>query len=212
MSSLALYSLYFYYLILVLFKYSDLISLRYSVFKTVNTYDWIHATAISSDINKIIPNITMASLIVDKDTICEPINLNNKWPATMLAANRTDNVRGRITLLIDSINTITGINGPGVPRGTRCAITLLNWLKIAHSKLPSHRGRANDSVKIKCLLPVNTYGTRPMVLVNKIYIKTVANIKIFPWMSPLPSTALNSSFSISIRLVSVIIIWDLVHQ
>ena len=78
MSSLALYSLYFYYLTLVLFKYSDLISLRYSVFKTVNTYDWIHATAISSDINKTIPNITMASLIVDKDTICEPINLNNK--------------------------------------------------------------------------------------------------------------------------------------
>ena len=32
-----------------------------------------------------------------------------RWPATMLAASRTDNVKGRITLLVSSIITINGI-------------------------------------------------------------------------------------------------------
>ena len=37
----------------------------------------------------------------------------------MLAANRTDRVRGRIMLLISSINTMNIIRAAGVPRGTK---------------------------------------------------------------------------------------------
>ena len=48
------------------------------------------------------------------------IKANNKWPATMLAANRTERVIGRIKFLIVSIRTIKGIKTLGVPRGTRC--------------------------------------------------------------------------------------------
>jgi len=43
----------------------------------------------------------------------------NRWPATILAANRTESVNGRITVLIISINTINGISGYGVPIGTK---------------------------------------------------------------------------------------------
>lgn len=35
----------------------------------------------------------------------------NKWPATMFAAKRTERVKGRIILLINSIITIKGIKG-----------------------------------------------------------------------------------------------------
>ena len=38
------------------------------------------------------------------------IKVINKWPATMLAANRTERVKGRIRFLTNSIKTIKGIN------------------------------------------------------------------------------------------------------
>lgn len=43
-----------------------------------------------------------------------------RCPATMLAANRTDSVIGRINLLTTSIITIKGISATGVPNGTKC--------------------------------------------------------------------------------------------
>ena len=39
-------------------------------------------------------------------------NLINKCPATMLAANRTDSVIGRMKFLTSSIKTIRGIKAP----------------------------------------------------------------------------------------------------
>ena len=53
-----------------------------------------------------------------------PNKLSKRWPATRLAARRTERVIGRITLLIVSIITINGIRNGGVPRGTRCAKNL----------------------------------------------------------------------------------------
>ena len=50
---------------------------------------------------------------------CDPSNVNNKCPATILAASRIDRVPGRITFLTVSIITITGINATGVPLGTK---------------------------------------------------------------------------------------------
>lgn len=39
----------------------------------------------------------------------------------MLAASRMAKVPGRITFLMVSISTMTGVRGPGVPAGTRWA-------------------------------------------------------------------------------------------
>lgn len=43
----------------------------------------------------------------------------NRCPAIMFALSRTAKDIGRIRFLIDSIKTIKGISGPGVPIGTR---------------------------------------------------------------------------------------------
>jgi hypothetical protein len=69
----------------------------------------------------------------------------------MFAANRTDRVSGRITLLISSIITIKGIKGYGVPKGTKCAKKPLIFLIVEKIIYPSHSGRAKETVKVKCL-------------------------------------------------------------
>jgi hypothetical protein len=48
-----------------------------------------------------------------------PKRFNNKCPAIMLAASRTERVIGRIIFLTSSINTIKGIRTGGVPDGTK---------------------------------------------------------------------------------------------
>lgn len=49
--------------------------------------------------------------------------VNKRWPAIILAVNRTAKVPGRIILLIVSIKTIKGIKIVGVPWGIR-------WINI----------------------------------------------------------------------------------
>ena len=74
----------------------------------------------------------------------------------MFAANRTANVKGRITALTNSINTIKGAKAMGLPRGTKWANILLEVLIHANPTCPIHIGRANlrvidkwlDAVKI----------------------------------------------------------------
>lgn len=44
-----------------------------------------------------------------------------RWPAIILAASRTLKVNGRMVFLINSMQTIKGIRGLGVPRGTKWA-------------------------------------------------------------------------------------------
>jgi len=68
--------------------------------------------------NKINPPINIRPLAGERG---EPllINLIKRCPATMLAANRTDSVIGRIKFLTNSIITIRGIKAPGVPVGTK---------------------------------------------------------------------------------------------
>jgi hypothetical protein len=86
----------------------------------------------------------------------EPNRDKSKCPAIMLAANRIARVPGRIKFLIDSIHTINGISGPGVPWGTRC----LNICSVIFSHPKSikltHRGRAKVRVMVACLDAVNT--------------------------------------------------------
>ena len=84
----------------------------------------------------------------------DPIKVSNKCPATIFAANRIDKVPGRITLLIVSIITITGINKEGVPIGTKWVIIWLYWNKIDHTIPPNHKGNANLNVITKWLVLV----------------------------------------------------------
>ena len=58
--------------------------------------------------------------LLDSDGI--HTNEINKWPATILAANRTERVIGRIKTLTNSITTISAINPNGVPKGTKWAM------------------------------------------------------------------------------------------
>ena len=94
--------------------------------------------------------------MINIDTLgpCEPNNVNNKWPATILAANRIDKVIGRIIFLTVSIITIIGIRNEGVPKGTRWANNLLYWKIIENNIVPNQIGKARTNVIDKCLVLV----------------------------------------------------------
>jgi hypothetical protein len=68
--------------------------------------------------------------------------LINKCPATMLAAKRTERVRGRIKFLTNSITTIKGIRTLGVPDGTKCARNLFIDLKAKPISTKNHTQKA----------------------------------------------------------------------
>lgn len=70
-------------------------------------------------VNAFCPIISIEINVADKEGPVLPKRVSNRWPAIILAANRTAKVPGRITFLMVSINTIKGIRAPGVPCGTR---------------------------------------------------------------------------------------------
>lgn len=79
----------------------------------------MQATALSNIISK--TNARASNLFVSLNVKqpCPPRRVSKRWPATILAASRTANVKGRITALTVSIITITGIKATGVPKGTK---------------------------------------------------------------------------------------------
>lgn len=77
------------------------------------------------------------------------INTMSRCPATILAANRTDNVIGRITFLISSIMTIKGIRTYGVPIGTKCAKNLFIFLTVENNINPNQMDKAKEILKVK---------------------------------------------------------------
>lgn len=79
------------------------------------------ATADSRISKRICVKIRIFNKIKDIDGPVFPKRVKSKWPAIMLAANRTANVPGRIMFLIVSIHTIKGIKIGGVPCGTKWA-------------------------------------------------------------------------------------------
>jgi len=129
-------------------------SFKYNELKIVNTYDWIQATATSNINNKINLIIKIIIIIIVTLGPWEPNNVNNKWPATILAANRIDKVIGRIIFLTVSIITIIGIKNDGVPKGTKCANKLLYWKIIEKIIVPNQIGNANTKVIDRCLVLV----------------------------------------------------------
>lgn len=73
-----------------------------------------------------------------------------------MAANRTDSVIGRITLLTISIITRNGIRGPGVLLGTKCAINE-DVLRVKEATIvESQRTIARVKLNVICLDLVNT--------------------------------------------------------
>lgn len=115
----------------------------------------------------------------EEDTNWEPRRVKRRWPAIILAANRTDKVIGRIIFLTISINTINGIRGAGVPKGTRWAKNnrvLLKMLKIIN---PNQRGKAKDRVIAKCLVEVKEKEIRPKVLLKIINANSEIKRRIF---------------------------------
>jgi len=74
--------------------------------------------------------------------------------------------------------TIKGINGAGVPRGTKCA-KKFNVLFIREKIIkPNQNGRANERVIAKCLVDVKEYASSPKILVWEIKKNKEINNKI----------------------------------
>jgi hypothetical protein len=92
-----------------------------------------------------------ASKMLEADAVWFPSRVINRCPATMFAISRTAKVRGRITLLIDSISTMKGIRAPGVLWGTRCANIWFVMLNHPNIMKASHRGRDRAMVSAMCL-------------------------------------------------------------
>jgi len=124
----------------------------------------MQATATSNINNKYNLINKIDKLIIFKLGAWDPNNVNNKCPATIFAANRIDNVNGRIIFLTVSIITIIGIKNPGVPFGTKWANKLLYWNIIDIIILPNHKGKAIVNVNLIWLLLVKMYGNNPIKL------------------------------------------------
>lgn len=106
----------------------------------------------------------------------EPIRDNNKCPAIIFAVRRIAKVIGRIINLSDSIITIKGIRGIGVPWGVRWVRRLFKYIKILKVIIPNHIGRDKEKQNLICLVEVKMWGYRPMKLFNKIIKNNEINI------------------------------------
>jgi len=167
----------------------------------------MHATAHSSTINNTNPTISPHNNDALSAAPWPPNKDNNKWPATMLAANRTANAPGRIKFLIVSIITITGIRTAGVPTGTRWTNIFLYWNIIDHKIQPIQNGNARDSVNLRWLELVKIYGNSPKKFEKIINKKNLIKLKILPNGTKLPNTAVNSATMPFIMRLVVIVIW-----
>lgn len=121
-----------------------------------------------------------------------PNKVINKWPATILAINRTAKVRGRITFLMDSINTIKGIRRLGVLWGTKWANMCLVLLIHPKNINLIHSGKLKVKVRVICLEAVKMYGNKPRKLLIKINTNSPINIIVLPLKEDGPKRVLNS--------------------
>ena len=112
------------------------------------------ATAVSKVASKVKKTIivkTRASLPEQAGDLKSTIN---KCPATIFAAKRTDKVIGRIIELTSSMITMKGLNGAGLPSGTKCANIVEEVFTQANDTCPNHRGKASLRVNTKWLVAV----------------------------------------------------------
>lgn len=141
----------------------------------MNTYLWIIATAYSRVI-KIIIIFLVGIYKIGKFSLIPLNNEINKWPAIILAANRTDKVIGRIIFLVVSINTMKDESIIGVPFGTKWENILFVFFIHPYNRKIIHIGIAKVNVIIICLVAVKIYGNNPNRLLKKIRINKDWNI------------------------------------
>lgn len=149
-------------------------------------------------------NNQISVILIDGPVL--PRRVRRRWPAIILAVNRTANVPGRIIFLIVSIHTINGINTAGVPWGTKWAN--ICWVLFNHPNIikESHKGKAKVRVKVKWLVLVKIYGNNPIKLLNKIIENKETKIKVDPFGLIGPSKVLNSLCK-EIRIIFQIILY-----
>lgn len=152
----------------------------------------MHATAHSKITSKIRATRVRMALLLIEVLICPARRDSKRWPAIMLAASRIARVAGRIVWLTASIITIKGINGPGVPFGTRWAMHVSYWWRLDQAIEPAQRGKATAKVNTGCLEGVNTYGNKPSKFEASTVKKKVKNSKKTPGVADRPNTALSS--------------------
>lgn len=75
-----------------------------------------------------------------------PNKVISKWPAIILAVNRTANDPGRIRFLIVSIHTIKGVKILGVPKGTKWQNIWFILFNQPNSIKVNHKGKAKLNV------------------------------------------------------------------
>jgi hypothetical protein len=156
----------------------------YILIKTVKTYLWIKATAVSSSkrANKIKENGEKILIVLEHRAI-------KICPAVILAARRTDNVIGRIICLTVSIMTINWDSPRGVLKGTRWLkkwFVLLKDLKITKE---IQNGKARHRVNSICAEKVKIYGRRPKIFVKRIIKNSEVKKFILPFLFLLLSEA-----------------------
>ena len=172
----------------------------------------MQATATSNINNKYNLINKIDKLIIFKLGAWDPNNVNNKCPATIFAANRIDNVNGRMIFLTDSIITIIGIKKLGVPIGTKWQKRLLYWNIIDKIILPNHKGKANVKVNDIWLVLVKIYGKSPIKLEKIIKKKSLIYKNIVPWIFNSPKIAINSFFKKKIIFKNDLDIWEFINQ
>lgn len=77
------------------------------------------------------------------------------WPAVMFAASRKESVIGRTMFLVVSISTRNGLSQSGAPLGSKLAKKVYGAYISEEIISISHKGKANESVKIRCLDNLN---------------------------------------------------------
>lgn len=130
----------------------------------------------------------------------------------MLAPRRTARVNGRIIKLTDSISTINGIRGAGVPSGTRWAMFILNCFTNLNIIYPSQMGKDKARVNDKWLLEVKTYGNSPNRLVKRIKKNNVKKNNIAPGAVIPPKATFSSATKALIIIVTNFSIFLLINQ
>ena len=150
--------------------------------------------------------------IIDIEGPVFPKRVNRRWPAIILAANRTARVPGRIIFLIVSIQTINGIRTAGVPWGTRCANICWVWLIQPYNINLIQRGRARASVRVKWLVLVKIYGNRPKKLLNKIIENRDTKMNVLPLWFESFNRVLNSLWRVNKILFQIMLYRDGIIQ
>lgn len=165
------------------------------------------ATADSKVNNNSWINIKVLIIIIDILLSISPIRIKSKWPAIILALNRTDKVIGRIRFLIDSIHTINGIRMLGVPNGIKWAnIWVVLLIQPNNIKL-IHKGKANENVKVKWLVDGKTYGNNLRKFLKKIKVNNEMNKREF-FFSWIFNIVMNSFLKIVNNFIHIVLIRD----